>query len=93
MLTTGAIRVNGGPRQRNPSPRGEGAAAEEDGLGGVEEDGEVEEEGGVLDVEEVVLELLAGVFGGVAVGVVDLGPAGYAGFDEVALAEPGDAFR
>jgi len=56
------------------------ALAEDHDLSGFEEDDEVEEEGVVLDVIEVVLEFFEAVLDGRAVGVADLGPSGDAGF-------------
>lgn len=60
------------------------ADAADDDVEGFEEDGAVEDEGGVGDVVEVEGEFGGGVLDILAVGVIDLGPAGEAWFGEVA---------
>ncbi len=55
------------------------ALGEEDDADGLHQDGEVEEDVVLLQVEEVVGELALRVLDGRAIGIVDLGPAGDAG--------------
>lgn len=67
-----------------------GASSQQHDLDRIEDDVGVEGERDVLEVVEVVFELGDGIFDGVAVFVVDLGPAGDAGEDGVAVAVEGD---
>src|SRR4051794_38838759 len=53
-----------------------GAAAEDDDLGGVEQDYKIEENGKVLHVIQIVLKLLTRFLDGSGVWVADLRPAG-----------------
>src|SRR3989442_2949482 len=62
-----------------------GPAAQDDDLEGVEDDGEVQEEGHVLHVVEVELQLPLAVLDRGAVAELDLGPAGDAGPHRVTL--------
>ena len=57
-----------------------GAAGLKCHLDGLEDDGYVKPQRAVLHIVQLVLELFLGVLDGITVGVVDLGPAGDAGF-------------
>src|SRR5580693_6707517 len=61
------------------------AAAEQQDLEGGEEDVDVEADGDVLDVEEVVGQLFFVVFDSGVVAAIDLRPSGRARLDEPAL--------
>src|SRR5262249_10641026 len=64
--------------------------AEEDDTDRLEQDDQIEEDGEILDVIEVVLELLQGIGHGTSVGILHLRPAGDAGFDREAERVKGD---
>src|SRR5262245_58854798 len=64
-------------------PMSAGPSAEHDDLHGLHENQEVEKDGEVLDVVEVVLELLARILDRRAVSVANLGPARDAGLHGV----------
>src|SRR4029077_20629728 len=72
--------------RRQPS----GSAPQDNGLDGLENDEEIEAEGEILDVVEIVLKLLQRVFDRRAIRVPDLCPSGEAWLDDVALAVEGD---
>src|SRR5713226_1890885 len=60
-------------------------AAVEYHLGRLKENGEVQQDGHVLDVEKIILQLDLGLFDAGAVLILDLRPAGDAGPHRVAL--------
>src|SRR5690606_4891208 len=66
------------------------AFAEEHHVDGFQDDGGIEHEREVPDVVEVVFEFSQRVLDARAVGIVDLGPAGDAGFDQVPKVVAGD---
>src|SRR5580765_3715548 len=74
------------PRPGSPRP-----LPRQHDLGGVEEADEVEEERGVLDVVEVVLELARLLLHGRAVPVLELGPTGEARLHQLAEGEEREA--
>ena len=59
-------------------------------MNGLQQNGGVQDEGEVADVVQVVLKLAHGVLQRDAVGMVDLGPAGDAGFYEMSEMIAGD---
>src|SRR6185312_10775178 len=67
-----------------------GAFADQHDLGRLNNDGEVKEHGKMLDVEKVIFELGFGLLQAGAVNIANLGPAGEAGTDAVALVEEGN---
>ena len=72
---------------------GEGLAralGEEHHADGLEDDPDVQQDGHVFGVVQVILQLAAGILDGGAVRVTHLSPAGDAGLDRVAQAVEGD---
>src|SRR6185312_6627667 len=67
-----------------------GSAPEENNFGGLKKDEQVQPNGTVLDVEEVVLQFFPGVIEAGAVVAADLSPAGDAGAHGVAHVVVGD---
>ena len=72
-----------GTRGARVLPDSSSADAAHDDVEGLQDDGGVKDEGGVGDVVEVEGEFVPGIIYVLPVRVVDLSPAGEAGFDEV----------
>src|SRR5260370_4484446 len=80
------------PRKQSASSGSSGPPPEQKNLGSAEQDQQIQPNGNVLDVEEIVGQLFLVVFNGGAVASVDLRPSRRARFDDPPLAIIGNPF-